>query len=793
MKILNLLRLPLILILFISPNFSANSQEDSDLVDAYEDYTEAAREIVYAHLNKSTYIKGEDIGFTAYVLDKKDKKPSLLTTNLYISVSDANNTIVKEKLIRVDKGVAINAISLDSTFSSGYYTFKAYTNWMLNFDEQNYYTESIRIIDPAAEEYVENAETGNNIDAQFLPESGHILNSVVNNVGVIIKDKSGLGIPNLKGEVLDKNNVVLSEFTTNQFGISKFQLLADINNSYRVKINYKDADLNFKINQRIKPNGIILSLKRQKTKAFLSIITNDVTLEKIRNKRHTLLIHNGDFYEVLDVYFNDKTAVTKIIDFSNCPAGTNILTLFNEEDQPIAERLFFNHQGINIISSDAVSAKKQYDSLTINLSYKTINPSQFNSLSISVLPEATLSYKKHHNILSHTYLQPYVNGSIERGKYYFTNVNEKKKYELDDLLLTQGWSSYSWDKIYSDATNQFFPFEQGITLKANVNGNEEDKVAKYMLHATPKWEPTMFEFNESENAFFIPNIFISETDKIYLSRLKSDDGLLPAKLYLQSIPSRIPALETKQNILIPNASNKLDIELNINSVAYQNLNEVQQLEEVLVVSDLDKLRIRTRELGKNRYGTIKIITDEDRYAFYILEDYLRANRVQTETSSTGEVTFFSGRSDNPMMVYLNDQPLMGTSMLYRMSLNEIDYIEINRSGIGGGIRGNNGELKLYTINTSVYRALGSNKSAQVYTIPLTFSEEKKFYVPKYKYYDDPFYKGYGIVDWKPQLKLDENGTISIKIKRPKTPITLFIEGIANDGSFVFEEKSISLN
>tara|TARA_R110002051_G_scaffold56285_2_gene104602 strand:+ start:40789 stop:43164 length:2376 start_codon:yes stop_codon:yes gene_type:complete len=789
----NSLRYALVIALFFSVTSSVTAQEDSDIIDAYEDYTEAAREIVYAHLNKSTYIKGEDIGFTAYVLDKKDKKPSLLTTNLYVSITDENNNIIKEKLLRVDKGVAINAISLDSTFTSGYYTFKAYTNWMRNFDEQNYYTESIRIIDPANEEFVESTKKDTSLDAQFLPESGHILNGIMNNIGVVIKDKNGFGIPNLKGEVVDKNNTVLTAFVTNQFGISKFPLVADITNNYRVKMNYNDKDLSFNINQKVNPNGIILSLKRQKEKAFLSISTNASTLEKIKDKRHTLLIHNGDVYNMLDVYFNDQTTVTKIIDFNNCPKGTNIITLFNDEDQPIAERLFFNHQGITIIKSDAVSAKKKYDSLTIDLSYKNISPSQFNTLSVSVLPEKTRAYKKHHNILSYTYLQPYLNGEIENGKYYFTDVNEKKKYQLDDLLLTQGWSSYNWDKIYDDTSNTFYSFEQGITLKANVNGSDLDKTAKYMLHATPKWEPAIFEFNAAENAFFIPNIFISETDKIYLSRLKADNGLLPAKLYLQAIPNKIPSIKTKQNLLIPNTAKPLEADMNINSVAYQNLNEVQQLDEVLVVSELDKLRIRTRELSKNRFGTVKIITDNERYAFYTLEDYLRANRVETVVGNNGEVEFYGGRSDNPMMVYLNDQQLMGTSMLYRMSLNEIDYIEINRSGIGGGARGNNGELKLYTTNTDVYKSLVSNKTAQAYTIPLTFSADKQFYVPKYKYTDDNFYKAYGIVDWKPQLTLNENGTISLKIKQPKVPITLFIEGIANDGSFVFEEKSISLN
>jgi hypothetical protein len=44
------------------------AQEERDLVDAFIDHTDNAREVIYLHLNKSTYIKGESVGFTAYVI-----------------------------------------------------------------------------------------------------------------------------------------------------------------------------------------------------------------------------------------------------------------------------------------------------------------------------------------------------------------------------------------------------------------------------------------------------------------------------------------------------------------------------------------------------------------------------------------------------------------------------------------------------------------------------------------------------------------------------------------------------
>ena len=79
-----------------------------------------------------------------------------------------------------------------------------------------------------------------------------------------------------------------------------------------------------------------------------------------------------------------------------------------------------------------------------------------------------------------------------------------------------------------------------------------------------------------------------------------------------------------------------------------------------------------------------------------------------------------------------------------------------------------------------------------FDFPLTFAENKKYYVPEYKFYDN-FYKGYGTIDWKPELVTDNKGNVTFKILKPEVPITLFIEGVSNDGSFIFEEKTISLN
>ena len=92
-------------------NLNAQSQ---NIIDAYEEYTEETREIVYAHLNKSTYVKGEMMGFTAYIFDKYSKKTSLETKNLYCTISNSDNQILKKKLLLVENGIASNIFHIDS-------------------------------------------------------------------------------------------------------------------------------------------------------------------------------------------------------------------------------------------------------------------------------------------------------------------------------------------------------------------------------------------------------------------------------------------------------------------------------------------------------------------------------------------------------------------------------------------------------------------------------------------------------------------------------------------------------
>ncbi|MBC2843699.1 hypothetical protein [Winogradskyella flava] len=789
------LRLLILSLVFSSISYA---QDTEAITEAFEEYAETPREVAYLHLNKSTYIKGEHIGLTAYVLDKKTKRNSMMATNLYVSIEDEGNNIIKQKLLKLENGVASNIIELDSSFTSGHYTIKAYTNWMRNFDQQDYFAETIRIIDPKVEQYIETAFVENTIDAQFLPESGHLLDKVNNTIGVVIKDSKGYGVPNLKGTIHDKDGQMVSEFQVNHLGIGRFLLLPELGNDYTAKIDYKNKAFVFDLNTTIEPVGATLSVAALKDKALVTIATNEKGLEYLEDRPLKLTLHNGNGINAIDIGFEDARSITKSYDLSDLPAGINIFTLFDGNNQPIAERLFFNYDGIDRLQSQSVTAKAVGDSINLKMAFN-IDPTKFNSLSVSILPTETDCYSRYDNIMASNFLRPYIKGQIEGSKYYFGEVNTRTKLDMDNLLITQGWSSYDWDDIFSDSVMRY-PFERGITIKANVNTKNIKNTEAYMVDISNRDKGLVIKPEKGQKSFIVNNIFLEEDEKLFITEVTKNNTMNVPRLYLQSFPYNVPYLNNNNTLLKPKHEYITLAHLNTNEMKMESLGKVQKLEEVVIVTERDRARLRAEKLNSTRFGNnVEVITSEERQAFFSFEDYVRTKNVQVDDTGV-DIIYYLSRNIRPggvvpMDVFVDDS-YFGRSLPRRFILmNNVDYVEINRTGLGVGVgetlKGSGGILRIYT--NPKLDPEGPREIGQTYELPLKFAASKTFYVPKYKYYNDEFYLKYGTVDWKPQINSGADGNFDFKIKKPNVPIKLFIEGIANDGSFIFEEKSISLN
>jgi len=103
------------------------------------------------HMDKSFYISGETIWFKIYLLnDSSEIKSRVLHVDL---VTHQNETIARQKLL-IDNRTSYGSITLPMDAKEGYYRFRAYTHYNLNFEPAYIFKENIPVYQPDKEDFL---------------------------------------------------------------------------------------------------------------------------------------------------------------------------------------------------------------------------------------------------------------------------------------------------------------------------------------------------------------------------------------------------------------------------------------------------------------------------------------------------------------------------------------------------------------------------------------------------------------------------------------------------------------
>ena len=126
---------------------SSSQQKDVDVLkESYNTYFALPRETVYLHLNKTIFLKGEEIWFSGYVYNRRTGLPFTETTNLYCGIYDNEGKQLTKELFYVENGSVSGHFKIPSEFGPGEYYIMAHTNWMKNFEEEDAFVQKISII-----------------------------------------------------------------------------------------------------------------------------------------------------------------------------------------------------------------------------------------------------------------------------------------------------------------------------------------------------------------------------------------------------------------------------------------------------------------------------------------------------------------------------------------------------------------------------------------------------------------------------------------------------------------------
>ena len=98
-------------------------------------------EYLHAHFDRTFYVAGEDMWYSVYFLNPYTRQSEIL----YVELIDPEGNYLMRQTLKVQGDQAHGDFALPPLLERGYYQFRAYTKWNLNFAPQEIYSEYIAI------------------------------------------------------------------------------------------------------------------------------------------------------------------------------------------------------------------------------------------------------------------------------------------------------------------------------------------------------------------------------------------------------------------------------------------------------------------------------------------------------------------------------------------------------------------------------------------------------------------------------------------------------------------------
>ncbi|WP_026904588.1 TonB-dependent receptor plug domain-containing protein [Pedobacter glucosidilyticus] len=586
--------------------------------------------------------------------------------------------------------------------------------------------------------------TSNQVDVQFFPEGGDMVTQVRSKVAFKAVGTDGLG-KSISGYVQDSNGKKIANILTRHAGMGYFAIYPEANLTYEAVVTFTDGtEKKFPL-PAVKPEGIVLStVDKGQDSLLLRVQANDAYANSHLGKNFTVLVQSSGNVIYSAVAKLSKNGFATYLSKAQFPTGIIQLTLFNDQAQPLSERLIFHANtkdflNIDIKPDKEIYAKRGKVNIAVTAKTNDNNP-MVSSLSMSVIDEGKVPVKpeEEHTIMSELLLKSDLKGYVENPNYYFHEVDDKKKADLDVLFMTQGWRRFNWQNIINNAFPSLtFKPEKTLSISGTVSNNKKP---------VANGNVTVFS---STGGTFIIQAKTDETGKFLVDSLLFPDSTkfvvqartIKDKKFVEIVMDEFG----KHPVQKPFEKSELSANINASMSAYIKNSKSQyeellknglitrsiMLDEVSVVEKREKLQNSSNLNGAGNAD--RVITAEELQNAPNLEFALQG-KVAGMMIQNGEIYFMRNMGGPPAQIIL-DGIFVEPDFLNTIAPQDVESVEIMKPGAMTAIYGGRGGSGVIVINTK--RGGGNYSSTNTYTPgliayqPLGFTTMKQFYVPAY--------------------------------------------------------------
>ncbi len=760
-----------------------NNQKNSpelDVIEALEKFNEDYyHQKIYLHTDKNNYMAGENIWFSAYVLNAIDHIPDENSKNLNVELLTPDNEFVSISLLQVHNGHSYGNINIPDSLSEGNYFLRAYTDWMRNFDDDFYYEKELYVYNHIEKNFIrfwdilrnrrynrtlENKQ--NEMQFAVFPEGGDLVDNLANRVAFKATNTLGAG-QEAQGKILDSNDNTVEEFETFHDGMGVFTFTPEPGKEYKAEVNFNNGEeLTYSLPESLE-QGYLLKTNILDDNIEIKIKPNfdsqqyniDPEMTIAAHTRGNLIVHENVKIQNEEYEFS--------IPKDKFPTGVSHITLLDGNKLPIAERLIFiNHEDIKQASLKNIDE----DSLNIEFEGYSDNDVSSGNYSISIVNPIGKEFAHETNIASYLLLESDISSTIKNPWYYLSDTTEEVEKALDLLMMTHGWRRFEWNNVLA---NDFPEIKHEHSIGIEISGQ-------------------LLTRDQSRPLKNVPVELAIEQDvmDIYSTKTTSDGRFSFEGLhYEEDFDVNLTPGETREQVTID-----LD-EIKYEEADYSK-SFLSRPRQVLSRGDDWSLTSRPDvtvepfkkpdfevERPRSPHGQPDqvIYMDELPSGYSRLNEALRGRLISLGANASFEA------STEPL--YMLDGNAISTSAFMSLQPQNIERVEVFRgaSTSSFGVRGANGVIIAYTKTRS------SEQKPEFKFEYQGYEKTKEFYQSRInteKYEDAGINK---TLFWNPQISPDHTGKASIELPENinLNNSIIIIEGINNKGKITFSKEKLN--
>ena len=585
--------------------------------------------------------------------------------------------------------------------------------------------------------------TSNEVDVQFFPESGTLVEELPSKVGFKAINSDGLG-EDITGIITDNDGQEVNKLQSTHLGMGHFVINPQPGKVYTAKITFKDgSEKSFEL-PKAASQGYIISAVNNADNIQVRLLVSQANLNKGELKLVTQ--HNGN------VYFATKSAsskpvITTTIKKEDLPSGIIQLTLFDGENKPVAERLVFVNNNADKIATTIKSDKSIYskrEKVTVDLGAQFQTKPVQGSFSVSVTNTKSVipDELNESNIQTTLLLTSDLIGYVEKPNYYLKNNDAETRERVDNLMLTQGWRRIIWNNVINNlnASTRYQP-EKTLAVSGAITtlGGKMIAKTKVSLFSTSGGFLAIDTLTDDNGKFNFDGLSFRDSTK-FVVQARSLKGKRNVDFKMDVLGTEVVTKNRNTGDVIVNVNDALSNYLQQSKNYFDELTRRGDLEKSLTLKEVkivDKKNKVKNSSNLNGGGNADaVITAEQLQNCVTLSQCLQGRVAGLLIrNGPGGAQASLMRNNGAAMQLVVDGMYMEPDFLDNIMPTDVETIEVLKN-IGNtaiyGVRGGNGVL-IITTKRGGSNVFNSARSVEGITtfMPKGYDVSRAFYSPKY--------------------------------------------------------------